>query len=55
MVLNKTDEIKVDKEKADRILRRIIIMEVENKARRISPLEMAKKIKKIIEEEVQCY
>jgi len=47
--------IEIDEQKAKRILRKIIIMETENRAKQTSPAEMAKKIKKLIEEEVQCY
>lgn len=47
--------IEIDEQKANRILRKIILMETENRARQTSPAEMAKKIKKLIEEEVQCY
>ena len=49
-------EITIDKEKADRILRKIIIMEKANiKNKRYNDSEMVKKIKKEIEEAVQCY
>lgn len=48
--------IEVDKKKADRVLRRIIIKEKNNiKTKRFNDIEMVKKIKKMIEEEVQCY
>ena len=47
--------IEIDEQKANRMLRKVIIMETENRARQTSPAEMAKKIKKLIEEEVQCY
>jgi len=53
--MKEVNGIKLDEQKAKRILRKIIIMETENKARQTSPVEMAKKIKKLIEEEVQCY
>lgn len=47
--------VKIDEEKAKRILRKIILMETDNRARQSSPVEMAKKIKKLLEEEVECY
>lgn len=47
--------VKIDEGKAKRILRKIILMETDNRARQSSPVEMAKKIKKLLEEEVECY
>lgn len=53
--MKEVNGVLIDEDKAKRILRKIIIMETENRARQTSPVEMAKKIKKLIEEEVQCY
>jgi len=53
--MKEVNGIQIDEEKANRLLRKVILMETENKARQSSPGEMAKKIKKLIEEEVQCY
>ncbi|WP_291300154.1 hypothetical protein [Desulfosporosinus sp. BICA1-9] len=53
--MKEVNGIEIDEQKAKRILRKIILMETENRARQTSPTEMAKKIKKLIEEEVQCY
>lgn len=53
--MKEVNGIEIDEQKAERILRKIILMETENRARQTSPIEMAKKIKKLIEEEVQCY
>lgn len=50
------NEIELDEEKAQRLLSRIIIKEKSNiKTKEFNDLEMVKKIKKMIEEEVQCY
>ena len=48
--------IKVDTEKAQRMLQKIIIREKNNiKTKQFNDVEMARKIKKMIEEEVECY
>lgn len=48
--------IEVDTAKAQRLLQKTIITEKNNiKTRRFNDVEMAKKIKKMIEEEVECY
>ena len=48
--------IEVDTEKAQRMLQRIIIKEKNNiKTKQFNDVEMARKIKKMIEEEVECY
>ena len=48
--------IKVDTEKAQRMLQKIIIKEKNNiKTKQFNDVEMARKIKKMIEEEVECY
>lgn len=48
--------IEIDTKKANRMLQRIIIREKTNiKTKQFNDLEMVKKIKKMIEEEVQCY
>ncbi len=48
--------IEVDTRKAQRMLQQIIVKEKTNiKTKQFNDLEMVKKIKKMIEEEVQCY
>lgn len=48
--------IAIDTKKAQRMLQRIIVREKTNiKTKQYNDIEMAKKIKKMIEEEVQCY
>lgn len=48
--------VEVDTSKAQRMLQRIIVREKTNiKTKQFNDTEMAKKIKKMIEEEVECY
>ena len=48
--------VEIDVQKARRMLQRIIVREKKNiKTKQFNDTEMAKKIKKMIEEEVQCY
>lgn len=48
--------VEIDVQKAQRMLQRIIVREKTNiKTKQLNDTEMAKKIKKMIEEEVQCY
>lgn len=48
--------VEIDVQKAQRMLQRIIVREKMNiKTKQFNDTEMAKKIKKMIEEEVQCY
>lgn len=48
--------VEVDTHKAQIMLQRIIVKEKTNiKTKQYNDLEMVKKIKKMIEEEVQCY
>ena len=48
--------IEVDTRKAQRMLQQIIVKEKTHiKTKQFNDLEMVKKIKKMIEEEVQCY
>jgi len=48
--------VEVDTRKAQIMLQRIIVKEKTNiKTKQYNDLEMVKKIKKMIEEEVQCY
>ena len=50
------NSVEIDVQKAQRMLQRIIVREKTNiKTKRFNDTEMAKKIKKMIEEEVQCY
>ena len=48
--------VEIDTKKAQRMLQHIIVREKTNiKTKQSNDTEMAKKIKKMIEEEVQCY
>ncbi|MBS4029851.1 MAG: hypothetical protein KGZ63_00255 [Clostridiales bacterium] len=48
--------IQIDEKKAQRLLQKLIIMEKNNiKTKQYNDGEMVKKIKKAIEEEVECY
>lgn len=48
--------VEIDTKKAERMLSHIIIREKTNiKTKQFNDTEMAKRIKKMIEEEVQCY
>lgn len=48
--------VEIDTKKANRMLQHIIVREKTNiKTKQFNDTEMAKKIKKMIEEEVQCY
>lgn len=48
--------VEIDTKKAQRMLQHIIVREKTNiKTKQYNDTEMAKKIKKMIEEEVQCY
>ena len=48
--------VEIDTKKAQRMLQRIIVREKTNiKTKEFNDTNMAKKIKKMIEEEVQCY
>jgi len=48
--------IEVDTEKAQKIIKKIIVKEKKNTStKEFSSPEMVKKIKKMIEEEVECY
>lgn len=48
--------VEIDSRKAQRMLQRIIVREKTNiKTKQFNDTEMARKIKKMIEEEVQCY
>lgn len=48
--------VEIDTKKAQLMLQKIIIKEKTNiKTKQFNDLEMVKKIKKMIEEEVQCY
>ena len=50
------NKIEVDDKKAQRILQKIIVIENNNiKRKDLNDGEMVKKIKKLIEEEVECY
>lgn len=48
--------VEIDSQKAQRMLQRIIVREKTNiKTKQFNDTGMARKIKKMIEEEVQCY
>lgn len=48
--------VEIDVQKAQRMLQRIIVREKTNiKTKQFNDTKMVKKIKKMIEEEVQCY
>ncbi len=48
--------VEIDTSKAQRLLQKTIVKEKNNiKTRQFNDVEMAKKIKKMIEEEVECY
>ena len=48
--------VEIDSQKAQRMLQRIIVREKTNiNTKQSKDTEMARKIKKMIEEEVQCY
>lgn len=52
----KVNGVEIDTKKAQRMLQHIIVREKTNiKTKQFNDTEMAKKIKKMIEEEVQCY
>ena len=54
--MSNNDTITIEDKKVKNILRKIIIEERRNvSSKEISDSEMVKKIKKIIEEEVECY
>lgn len=54
--MNTNNQIQIDKKKAERMLKRIIILEKNNlRTKQYNDAEMVKKIKKIIEEEVECF
>jgi hypothetical protein len=50
------NEIKIDKDKANRLLKKVIVMERNNlKTKQMNDQQMVKWIKKQIEEEAGCY
>lgn len=59
MESNKTEIVNgvdVDVEKAQKLIKRVIVKEKRNlSTKEYGTLEMVKKIKKMIEEEVECY
>lgn len=49
-------QIDVDEKKVEKLLKRLIVMEKQNlRTKQFNNTEMVKKIKKMIEEEVECY
>lgn len=54
--MKNANEIHIDEQKAERLLMKLIIMEKQNiRTKQYNNAEMVKKIKKIIEEEAECY
>ena len=54
--MKEMQNIQIDKAKAKRLLTKLILMEKQNiRTKQYSDIEMVKKIKKAIEEEVECY
>lgn len=50
------NRIEIDEKKAERLLRKIVIMEKQNiRTKQFNDAEMVRKIKKTIEEEVECF
>lgn len=50
------NQIEIDEKKAERLLRKIIIMEKQNlRTKQYNDAEMVRRIKKAIEEEVECF
>lgn len=50
------NDIEIDVEKAEKLVKRVIVKEKRNlSTKEFSSPEMVKKIKKMIEEEVECY
>ena len=48
--------LNIDEKKASRLLKKLIILEKNNiRTKQFNDSEMVKKIKKMIEEEVECY
>lgn len=55
-IMKDVNGIHIDEEKAGRLLKKLIIMEKQNiRTKQFNDAEMVKKIKKIIEEEAECY
>lgn len=55
-VFEMVNGIEVDTEKAQKLIKRIIVREKRNlSTKELSNIEMVAKIKKMIEEEVECY
>lgn len=49
-------QVVIDDKRAERLMRKIILMEKQNiKTKQYNDSDMVKKIKKAIEEEVECY
>ncbi len=54
--MSEPNEIIVDEQRVKRLLQKLIIMEKNNiKTKQYNEVEMVKKIKKAIEEEIECY
>jgi len=56
VAMKKINGIEIDEKKAKRLLQKLILMEKKNlMSKQFGESEMVKKIKKMIEEEVECY
>lgn len=56
LVMENENNIQIDKTKVKRIIYKLILMEKDNlKTKKYNEAEMIKRIKKAIEEEVECY
>lgn len=54
--MSKAEGVEIDKQRVKKILYRLILLERTNiKTKQYNETEMVKQIKKIIEEEVQCF
>ena len=56
MATEKINGIEIDTEKAQRMLQKLVISEKTNiKSKELNDMQMIAKIKKMIQEEVECY
>ncbi len=56
LVMENENNIQIDKTKVKRIIYKLILMEKDNlKTKKYNEAEMIKRIKKAIEEEIECY
>lgn len=56
MAIEKINGVDIDTEKAKRLLQKLVISEKTNiKSKELNDMQMVAKIKKMIQEEVECY